>query len=48
MDWNENGTIDASDILITELFEGELEQNKKLKKQQNNNDFDEDVSKGSQ
>ena len=27
MDWNKNGTIDASDILITELFEKELADN---------------------
>lgn len=35
MDWNKNGTIDASDILITDLFEKELADNKgeKCKKQ---------------
>ena len=28
MDWNKNGRIDASDVLITELFQKELDDNK--------------------
>ncbi len=31
MDWNGNGKIDPSEILTTELFEEELERDRKLR-----------------
>ena len=46
MDWNRNGMIDASDILTTELFEEELEKNRNLIKQQDDNN-DENASEES-
>ena len=46
MDWNRNGMIDASDILTTELFEEELEKNRNLIKQQDDNN-DENASEDS-
>ena len=35
LDWNHNGKLDASDFLITELLEKELEEKKKQLKDNN-------------
>lgn len=45
MDWNKNGRIDASDVLITELFQKELDDNKKIPQEnlnvENNDNYNE-------
>lgn len=47
MDWNRNGKLDASDILTTELFMDELENDKK-QRQDGLNDLSENDRKDEQ
>lgn len=48
MDWNRNGSIDASDLFTTELFEEELKRDRMLKIKQNSDSSNEENAEDSE